>query len=215
MLSRNQMFQDKLKEETKSSRELSASNSNQAFASSRSANFKDPDLMLVTSSRLVTLREVSNQHFEGAENFILHRLIFQKRFPDLLKVFKTKQLGVDHLNEKDHRGNTPLLLAGKLSVDDEEYLKCINFLCKQKADSKIRDANGWSLMDEAIDQGNSRLMGIAFNWNNIRKKEKIQRNKLRIIGRLKNIPDFYCELHWECQSSWIPFLSKIAPSDDF
>ena len=38
---------------------------------------------------------------------------------------------------------------------------------------------------------------------------------MRVIERLKKIPDFYVELHWECQSSWIPFLSKIAPSDDF
>lgn len=64
-------------------------------------------------------------------------------------------------------------------------------------------------------QVNSRLMGIAFNWLNIRKKEKIVRNKRRVLARLKQIPDFYCELHWECQSSWIPFLSKLAPSDDF
>ena len=78
-------------------------------------------------------------------------MIFQKKFPDLLKVFKTTELTAQHLNEKDHRGNTPLILAGKLSIDDDEYLKCINFLCKQKADSKIRDSNGWSLMDEAID----------------------------------------------------------------
>ena len=154
--------------------------------------------MLVTSSRLLTLKEVSLQNFNGAQNFILHRLIFKKKFPELLKVFKSAILTEEHLNERDHRGNTPLLLAGKMSIDDEEYLKCINFLCKQRADSKLRDKNGWSLMDEAIDQGNSRLMGIAFNWNNIRKKEKIQRNKLRIIGRLKKIPDFYCEIHWEC-----------------
>ena len=78
-------------------------------------------------------------------------MIFQKKFPELLKVFKSTVVTAESLNERDHRGNTPLLLAGKLSVDDEEYLKCINFLCKQKADSKLRDINGWSLMDEAID----------------------------------------------------------------
>ena len=116
---------------------------------------------------------------------------------------------------KDHHGNTPLLLAAKLSAQEEEYLKCINFLFKQGCDGKIRDGNGWSLLDEAICQGNSRLLAIAFSWLNIHKKEKIKKNKLKLIDRLKQIPDFYCELHWECQSNWIPFLSKFAPSDDF
>ena len=54
-------------------------------------------------------------------------MIFQKKFPELLKVFKGAMLTTDHLNERDHRGNTPLLLAGKLSVEDDEFLKCINF----------------------------------------------------------------------------------------
>ena len=44
-----------------------------------------------------------------------------------------------------------MLLAGKLALADDDYLKCINFLFKQGCDGKIRDSNGWSLMDEAID----------------------------------------------------------------
>lgn len=43
-----------------------------------------------------------------------------------------------------------MLLAGKLSHGDEDYLKCVNFLFKCGANGKIRDKNGWSLLDEAI-----------------------------------------------------------------
>ena len=92
--------------------------------------------MLMTSSRLLTLREVSKIHFNGSDNFIIHRMIFMKKFPELLKVFNSNTIKSHELQERDHRGNSPLILAGKLSIDDEEYLKCINFLCKKGADSK-------------------------------------------------------------------------------
>jgi len=112
-------------------------------------------------------------------------MIFQKRFAELLKVFRSGLLSPDLLNEKDHHGNTPLLLASKLSAMEEEFLRCINFLFKEGCDGKIRDGNGWSILDEAIGQCNSRLLAIAFNWLNTRKKEKIQRNKAKVLDRLR------------------------------
>lgn len=86
---------------------------------------------------------------------------------------------------------------------------------KSGCNGKIRDGNGWSLIDEAISQGNPRLLAIAFDWMNKTKKEKIVKNKLKVFASLLKIPDFYTEIHWECLSTWIPFLNKIAPSDTF
>ena len=57
------------------------------------------------------------------------------------------------------------------------------------------------------------MVALVFDWMSKRKKEKWQVKKPSIIERLKNVPDFYTEMFWECQSNWIPFLSKIAPSD--
>ena len=77
-------------------------------------------------------------------------MIFLKEFPTLLKVFKGSSISQQIIDERDLNGNTPLLLAGKLSLGDNDYLKCVNFLFRSGANGKIRDKNGWSLMDEAI-----------------------------------------------------------------
>jgi hypothetical protein len=178
-------------------------------------DFRDPYLQMVVSSRMLRVDEVAKTFFKGDKRFILHRMVFRKMFAELLKVFKSETVSLQQLNERDHRGNTILLLAAKMAVDDDDYLKCVNFLFKNNANGKLRDANGWSLLDEAIGQGNARLLAVAFDAMNAKKKEKIESEKRKVLDRLKQIPDFYTEIHWECQSSWIPFLSKIAPSDTF
>jgi len=35
------------------------------------------------------------------------------------------------------------------------------------------------------------------------------------MTKLINIPDFYVELHWQFNSSVIPFLTKFAPKDTY
>ena len=85
---------------------------------------------MITSARHLTLMDVSRQYFDSSRKFIIQRMIFAKKFPELLKVFRSGFLMPEQLNEKDHLGNTPLLLAAKLSAHEEEYLKCINFLFK-------------------------------------------------------------------------------------
>ena len=93
--------------------------------------------------------QVGRSMFQG-QKYVLHRLIFKKDFATLLKIFKTQKPSSEVLDEVDHEGNTPILLAGKLAFTDPEYLKCVNFLFRSGCNGKIRDKNGWSLMDEAI-----------------------------------------------------------------
>ena len=52
---------------------------------------------------------------------------------------------------KDKYGNTPLILAVKLSYKNEdEYYKIIKTLLYHGADPTIRDLNNWSILDETL-----------------------------------------------------------------
>ena len=55
------------------------------------SSFRDPDLQLITSARPVALEQVSQ--FAG-QDYVLHRLIFTKDFPTLLKVFRSSKKGL-------------------------------------------------------------------------------------------------------------------------
>ena len=90
----------------------------------------------------------------------------------MVYLFRTGHFNETNINEVDHRGNTPILLAAKLSPNSDEFLKAVNYFFEKGANCKIRDGNGWSLMDEAISQQNARLLAIVFDNLNIRKKEK-------------------------------------------
>jgi hypothetical protein len=133
----------------------------------------------------------------------------------MIKFFQLKGFSEDDVNEVDHRGNTPLLLTGKLCHENDDYLKAVNFLFLHGANGKLRDRTGWSLLDEAISNQNTRLLAIVFDNLNLKKKAKWIHTKNQIIKKLKSVPDFNCELHWECESNWIRFLGKIAPNDTY
>ena len=105
------------------------------------------------------------------------------------------------------------MLACKMSYYDKEWLKIVNELFKKGASTKLKDKSGWKPIQEAISQQNTNLLALLFEWTAKNKKINWAKNKLKISERLKKIPDFYVEINWDCESKWIPFLSKIAPSD--
>jgi hypothetical protein len=57
------------------------------------------------------------------------------------------------------------MLAAKLSIKDEEFLKIVLLLLRQKGiDAKSKDFHGWALIDEAVSTLNTRLLGIVFEY---------------------------------------------------
>ena len=52
----------------------------------------------------------------------------------------------------DALGNTPLMLAVKLSYRHIDYIEIASCLISYGADPSVKDANGWSCLDEAVSQ---------------------------------------------------------------
>ena len=64
----------------------------------------------------------------------------------------------------DHRGNTPLLLAAKLSYKNTEYIRIAALLLHHGANPRVKDADGWSIIDEAGEKRNGVLLGLVFDY---------------------------------------------------
>ncbi|XP_012875961.1 PREDICTED: ankyrin repeat domain-containing protein 13C [Dipodomys ordii] len=77
--------------------------------------------------------------------------------------------------------NTPLHLAVMLGNKE-----CAHLLLAHNAPVKVKNAQGWSPLAEAISYGDRQMISL--------------------------LGDFYLELHWDFQS-WVPLLSRILPSD--
>ncbi|KAL4190370.1 hypothetical protein AMTRI_Chr07g24410 [Amborella trichopoda] len=105
---------------------------------------------------------------------------------------------------------TPLHLAVRLKDPISADL-----LLSAGADWSLQNASGWSALQEAVC---SRQEGIAASiarhyqplaW------AKWTRRLPRIVGALSRMPDFYMEISFHFESSVIPFISRIAPSDTY
>ena len=97
---------------------------------------------------------------------ILTRAIFNHDLPVIRKVLRKRkkrnfsrvffnffkgEFPID-LNIADAMGNTPLMLAIKLSYKNIEYLEIAKCLISYGADPRVKDENGWSCLDEAVCQ---------------------------------------------------------------
>ncbi|KAK2966802.1 hypothetical protein RJ640_007650 [Escallonia rubra] len=106
--------------------------------------------------------------------------------------------------------DTPLHLAVKLGDETATEM-----LMLAGADWSLQNEHGWSALQEAIcnrEEGIARIIVRHYQpiaW------AKWCRRLPRLIGSMRRMRDFYMEITFQFESSVIPFISRIAPSDTY
>lgn len=89
-----------------------------------------------------------NQSQEIKEKLI--SCIFRHDYQQIMKIVEENPFF--DLNFIDHRGNSLLMLAIKLSFMNLEYYQIIKFLLSKGCSANIKDGNGISVLEEALSQ---------------------------------------------------------------
>uniref|UniRef100_A0A6I8RKN4 Ankyrin repeat domain-containing protein 13C n=1 Tax=Xenopus tropicalis TaxID=8364 RepID=A0A6I8RKN4_XENTR len=134
--------------------------------------------------------------------FPVHECVFKGDIRRLSSLIRSHSIG-----QKDNHGNTPLHLAVMLGNKE-----CAHLLLAHNAPVKVKNAQGWSPLAEAISYGDRQMITALLRKLKQQSRESVEEKRPRLLKALKELGDFYLELHWDFQS-WVPLLSRILPSD--
>uniref|UniRef100_F6XNE1 Ankyrin repeat domain-containing protein 13C n=1 Tax=Monodelphis domestica TaxID=13616 RepID=F6XNE1_MONDO len=132
----------------------------------------------------------------------VHECVFKGDVKRLSSLIRTHQIA-----QKDLHGNTPLHLAVMLGNKE-----CAHLLLAHNAPVKVKNAQGWSPLAEAISYGDRQMITALLRKLKQQSRENVEEKRPRLLKALKELGDFYLELHWDFQS-WVPLLSRMLPSD--
>nr|XP_040041078.1 ankyrin repeat domain-containing protein 13C isoform X1 [Gasterosteus aculeatus aculeatus] len=137
----------------------------------------------------------------GAD-FLVHECVFRGDVRRLSSLIRTQNIA-----QKDAHGNTPLHLA--VMMGNKE---CAHLLLAHNAPVKVKNAQGWSPLAEAISYGDRQMITALLRKLKQQSRETVEDKRPKLLKALNELGDFYLELHWDFQS-WVPLLSRILPSD--
>ncbi|CAK8689558.1 ankyrin repeat domain-containing protein 13C-B-like [Clavelina lepadiformis] len=153
---------------------------------------------------------MTNNSLLRAKGCPLHELVFKNDISGVSKLINQHKLDEEVGLEKlqDHHGNTPLHLAVMLG-----HKECVQILLKHGHAVNIKNNAGWTALQEAVSYGDRQTITSLFRSLRKEHKKTMRDQKPEIRQALQSFgEDFYIEMKWDFQS-WIPFVSRILPSD--
>ncbi|GMS89720.1 hypothetical protein PENTCL1PPCAC_11895 [Pristionchus entomophagus] len=144
---------------------------------------------------------------EVRERFPLHFAVWNRDYEGLMMILNERSdVEIDLV---DPRGRTPLMLA--VTMDQEEMAK---ELLKRGANADSQNKDMWSVSHEAIATGNGQLAKEVIMHRDYQRSLRVAADMKHHLDKLRESPDFYAEMSWEF-ASWVPFVSKLCPSDTY
>ncbi|RDX87894.1 Ankyrin repeat domain-containing protein 13C, partial [Mucuna pruriens] len=83
------------------------------------------------------------------------------------------------------------------------------------ADVSLQNSAGWNALQEALCRRASDIALVLLRLHHRNAWSKWRRRLPRVIAVLRRMRDFYMEISFHFESSVIPFVGKIAPSDTY
>ncbi|XP_032382934.1 ankyrin repeat domain-containing protein 13C isoform X1 [Etheostoma spectabile] len=143
-----------------------------------------------------------NPIIRTGQDFPVHECVFKGDVRRLSSLIRTQNIA-----QKDVHGNTPLHLAVMMG-----HKECAHLLLAHNAPVKVKNGQGWSPLAEAISYGDRQMITALLRKLKQQSRETVEDKRPKLLKALKELGDFYLELHWDFQS-WVPLLSRILPSD--
>ncbi|KAI7750787.1 hypothetical protein M8C21_030729, partial [Ambrosia artemisiifolia] len=114
----------------------------------------------------------------------------------------------------DRRDNpnkeTPLHLAVKTND-----VFAARALANAGADVSLQNADGWNALQEAVCRRCTEIVAVLVQYHHVAAWCKWRRRLPRLLAVMRRMRDFYMEISFCFESSIVPFVGKIAPSDTY
>uniref|UniRef100_A0A9J8C1D5 Ankyrin repeat domain 13C n=1 Tax=Cyprinus carpio carpio TaxID=630221 RepID=A0A9J8C1D5_CYPCA len=146
------------------------------------------------------LRSSSQQnqnHGDTDGAYPVHECVFRGDVRRLSSLIRTQNIA-----QKDVHGNTPLHLAVMMG-----HKECAHLLLAHNAPVKVKNAQGWSPLAEAISYGDRQMITALLRKLKQQSRESVEDKRPRLLKALKEVKQ---QLSF---SSSVPLLSRILPSD--
>uniref|UniRef100_A0A3Q1ENQ3 Ankyrin repeat domain 13C n=1 Tax=Acanthochromis polyacanthus TaxID=80966 RepID=A0A3Q1ENQ3_9TELE len=114
-------------------------------------------------------------------DFPVHECVFKGDVRRLSSLIRTQNIA-----QKDVHGNTPLHLAVMMG-----HKECAHLLLAHNAPVKVKNAQGWSPLAEAISYGDRQMITALLRKLKQQSRESVEDKRPKLLKALKEVPTFY------------------------